>query len=192
MRMEYQSPYQSIVLMGKIGAGKGTQADFILERLRGVLYSNGNRMREASKKQTIFGGKIKDMYEQGELMPEWLASYWMVHALVSQYENERIVFEGVAKKPKEAELFHEVHAWVGRPYIVFLINVTDEAVLERSMKRSRDVLDNPPSVEKRLQDFNTYTMRSVEFFREKGVLVEINGMQSTEAVRDEIFKHLIE
>ncbi len=176
--------------MGKIASGKGTQANFILEHFGGSLYSNGNKVRETAQLSTVFGTKIKEAYEGGYLIPAWVATYWMTHALVSQHPDERIVFEAVAKKPTEAEIFHEMHAWIGRPYVVFNIIVSDEEVHTRSSKRSRDIVDSPKSVERRLQEYNTYTMRSIEIFRGKGTLIDIDGSKTEEEVRDQIFKYL--
>lgn len=105
--MEYTTPYKSVVFLGKIASGKGTQADLVLSHFGGILYSNGNKLREVAQEPSIFGKRMKEIYESGALMPEWVASYWMTHALVSQHTEDRVVFEAVAKKPNEAELFHE-------------------------------------------------------------------------------------
>jgi adenylate kinase len=188
--MDYTTTYQSIVLMGKIASGKGTQANAILSHFGGTLYSNGNKVRETAQLPSVFGQKMKEMYEGGYLIPEWIASYWMTHALVSQFENERVVFEAVAKKPNEAELFHEIHEWLGRPYVVFNLEVSDDIVRERSSARSRDVVDSPKSVEKRLEEYNTYTTRSIEFFRTAGTLVDIDGSVTPEEVQTKIFNFL--
>ena len=177
--------------MGKIASGKGTQANHVLSHFGGTLYSNGNKVRETAQQASVFGRKMKEMYESGRLIPEWIASYWMTHALVTQHENERIVFEAVAKKPDEAELFHEIHTWINRPYIVFHINVSDEIVKERSAMRARDIVDSARSVEKRLEEYNTYTAHSIEIFRSKGTLIEIDGSKSEHEVKEQIFNYLI-
>jgi adenylate kinase family enzyme len=115
----------------------------------------------------------------------------MTHALVSQHVDERIVFEAVAKKPQEAEMFHDIHTWIGRPYIIFHINVSDEEVHARSEMRARDVVDSSRSVEKRLEEYNLHTTQSVQIFRDKGTLIDIDGLQSADAVQEQIFSHLI-
>ena len=188
--MEHLTNYQSIVLMGKIAAGKGTQAAFIHDHFGGSFYSNGDKVRATAKLDTPFGGKMKEMYEGGYLMPEWIASYWMTHALVSEFEKERIIFEAVAKKPNEAELFHEIHSWVERPYVVFNLDISDDLVRERSLARGRDVLDSEKSVEKRLEEYHTYTTKSIELFRDKGTLIDIDGTLEPEAVKEQIFNYL--
>jgi adenylate kinase family enzyme len=188
--MEYITNYKSVVLMGKIASGKGTQAHSILDIFGGHLYSNGNNTRAAAAEPTNFGRKVKEAYEEGWLMPEWLASYWMTHALVSLYEHDLVVFEAVAKKPDEAELFHEIHTWLGRDYIVFNLDITDDEVRRRSEARARDVVDTHKSVEKRLDEYHAHTAKSVEFFRSQNKVIDINGALSPEEVKMQIIHHL--
>ena len=189
--MEYTTSYKSIVLMGKIASGKGTQAEAILSHFGGTLYSNGNKVRESAQLPTVFGNKMKEMYEGGYLMPEWIASYWMTHALVSQYETERVIFEAVAKKPNEAELFHEIHDWIERPYVVFNLEISDDVVRERSAARARDVVDSPKSVAKRLEEYHTYTQQSIEYFKHEGTLIDIDGTGTPKEVQKQIFNYLL-
>jgi len=188
--MEFSTKYKSVVLMGKIASGKGTQAEFIINDFGGSMYSNGDKVRATAKLPTIFGEKMKNMYEGGFLMPEWIASYWMTHALVSEFEKERIIFEAVAKKPNEAQLFHEIHEWIGRPYVVFNLDISDDLVRERSAARARDAVDSEKSVEKRLEEYHTYTTKSIEFFRGRGTLIDVDGTLSPEAVKEQIFNYL--
>ncbi len=176
--------------MGKIASGKGTQAKAILDHFGGSFYSNGDKTRAAAKEDSNFGRKVKQAYEEGYLMPEWLASYWMSHALVKEHEHDIIVFEAVAKKPDEAVLFHEIHEWLDRKYIVFNLEVSDQVVHERSAARARDVVDTHKSVEKRLEEYHTHTAKSVEFFRTKGTLIDIDGSLPPEAVQAKIFTYL--
>lgn len=188
--MEHKTKYQSIVFMGKIASGKGTQAKAVLEHFGGSFYSNGDKTRAATREESNFGRKVKAAYEEGYLMPEWLASYWMSHALVKEHEHDIIVFEAVAKKPDEAELFHEIHEWLNRTYIVFNLAVTDDVVRERSAARSRDVVDTHKSVEKRLHEYHTHTAQSVEFFRSRGTLIDIDGCLNPKEVEAKIFTYL--
>lgn len=188
--MDYHTKYLSIVLMGKIASGKGTQAQAVLDSFGGSLYSNGDKVREVATHPTPFGRKMKAMYEDGLLMPEWVASYWMTHALVAQFEDSRVVFEAVAKKPNEAELFHEIHRFLERPYIVFNLVISDDEVRRRSAARARDVVDHGKSVEKRLEEYHTYTERSIEFFRTQGTLIDVDGTLAKEGVTEQIFTYL--
>jgi adenylate kinase len=189
--MDYTTKFKSVVFMGKISSGKGTQAKNVQEAFGGCLYSNGDKMRATATLPTPFGEKMRETYEGGSLMPEWVASYWMTDALVNEHINNLIVFEGVAKKPNEAQLFDEIHHWIHRPYVVFHLEISDDEVRRRSERRARDVVDSPKSVEKRLEEYHTYTAKSIEFFRTKGTLIDIDGNLSPEEVKQQVFNYLI-
>lgn len=186
-----KTKFQSIVLMGKIASGKGTQGHLVLDTFGGYIYSNGNKIRTVAGEDTVFGKRMKAVYEEGYLMPEWIASYWMAHAIVDEHLEDLLVFEGVARKPNEAELFHEIHEWIGRKYVVFNLEIDDAAVRERTAGRARDVADSAAAVEKRLEEFHTYTAKSIEFFRKKGTLIDIDGRLTPAEVQQQIFNYLI-
>ena len=188
--MEYKTDYLSIVLMGKIASGKGTQTQMVLKDFGGSYFANGDNIRAAGKKDSVFGKKMKAVYEEGFLMPEWIASYWMARAILDEHPDDIIVFESVAKKPDEADLFHEIHEWMGRSYIVFNLVVSDDLVHERSEARARDVNDTSELISKRLDEYRTFTEKSIDIFRSHGKVVDIDGDQTPEQVREEIFKHL--
>lgn len=188
--MDFTTKYQSIVFMGKIASGKGTQAAAVIKHFGGTLYSNGDKLRATAALETAFGKKMKETYEGGLMMPEWIASYWMTDVLVREHDIDRVVFEAVAKKPNEAELFHEIHDWLHRPYVVFNLQISDAEVHARSLARARDVVDTPQSIEKRLEAYHTYTDRSIEFFRTKGTLIDIDGGADPAFVQEKVFTYL--
>lgn len=190
MFMEYTTKYESIVIIGKVTCGKGTQSAKILDHFGGTMFSVGNKVRELATVDTPLGGRVKEAYEEGLLMPNWLASYWMMHALLHKHSNEKLVFEAVARKPDEAEIFHEIHDWTSRPYIVFHLDIPDDVVRSRSAERNRDAVDNAEAVEKRLNEFNKYTVHSLEVFRSHNKVIDIDGTQSVEDVTQQIFSKL--
>ncbi len=156
------------------------------------MFSVGNKVRELATMDTPLGGRVKEAYEEGLLMPNWLASYWMMHALLHKHSDEKLIFEAVARKPDEAEIFHEIHDWTCRPYIVFYLDIPDDIVRERSAGRNRDAVDNAEAVEKRIEEFNTYTVHSLEVFRSHGKVVTIDGTLNIEEVTKQIFSKLTE
>lgn len=188
--MEQSTKYESVVFMGKITSGKGTQAQSVIDTYGGTMFSIGNKVRELADMDTPLGRRMKTSYESGELAPNWLASYWMMHGLLHRHGDEMLVFEAVAKKPDEAEIFHEIHEWTERPYIVFNLEVPDRVVYERSAARNRDVVDSPRTVERRLAEYELFTMKSLEVFRCHGKVVDIDGTLPIEEVQKIIHEHL--
>ena len=109
---------------------------------------------------------------------------------VQALSADRVIFEAVARKPDEAQIFHEIHDWMERPYIVFELNIPDDVVRARSAARQRDVVDADEAVTKRLAEFTKYTTHSLDVFRSHDRLVTIDGTQPLETVTKEIFAHL--
>lgn len=188
--MEHRTKYESIVLMGKITAGKGTQADRLADRYGSVLFSVGQLVRDTAAADSAFGRRMKVVYESGELIPEWIASYWMTEALISRYPETPVIFEAVARKPDEAELFHTIHEWIGRSYVVLNLEVSDEEVLARSAARNRDVVDAEHVVRRRLAEFAAHTKYSIDIFRSYGKVIDIDGTCSKDEVFEEILKNI--
>lgn len=183
----------TIAMMGKPGSGKGTQAKLLSAALRYDFFSSGGAFRALREQDTFLGRKVKKEYDQGLLMPHWFASYWFEHKAFNTPHETGIVFEGPGRKLPEAELFCEVMEWLGRPYRTIYLTVDENEIIKRLRIRAEEEGrsdDDPETIKKRFEEYNKHTAHSVEHFRKKGVLIEINGMQSPEAVHEDILSEL--
>jgi adenylate kinase len=183
---------KTILMMGKTGSGKGTQAGLLGQRTGFKVFSSGDKFRELRLKGDWLAKRIHEDYDKGLLMPHWFASLVFESVLLETAPEEGIIFEGTGRKRPEAELFDEVAAWLRREYLVFDIKISDGEAIERLQKRARsDGLD--ASVEKiklRLEEYRRYTEPAIGFFKGIGRVVEINGEQTPEAVHGDIVKAL--
>lgn len=183
--MKKHTPYQSIIFIGKTGSGKGTQAYKLATVLGYDVFSIGDKTRATAAEDTELGRYIRDI-QVSAWIPEWLASYWMTEALVSAPESSGLVFESVARKPQEAEKFHEIHEVLERPYIVLYMELDDETAAARMRSRNRDASDSELNIPRRLQAFKDETMASIAFFEQQGTLITINAAQDPEDVHTDI------
>lgn len=181
------TPYQSIIFMGKTGCGKGTQAHRLATALDWSVFSTGDLVRQLSAGDTSLGRHIRDIHIKG-WVPEWLASYLFANAILREHIDDGLVFESVARKPEEARKLHEMHVMLNRPYIVIHLDVSDEMVMERMRKRQRDLGDAEDNMRKRLEAFQSETTKSLEFFKEQGKVVTIDGSRSEEEVYEDVIK----
>ncbi len=187
--MEYTTNYQSIVLMGQAGTGKGTQAAKLAEALEFKIFSMGDMSREYAAKDSALGRHIAGIHLTGWI-PEWLASYLMTKAILEDYADVGVVYESVARKPEEAQKFHEIHEAIGRPYKVIHLEAPEEVVVERMLARQREGYDTPENIQKRLLAFQNETMVSINFFKEKGVLATADANQEPNKVFADIMNLL--
>lgn len=178
--------YRSIVFMGKTGSGKGTQARHLCEETGYAVFSTGNKVREVAAQDTPLGREVAKIHVSG-WVPEWLASYFMVKALLEEHLEEGLIFESVARKPVEAEKLHEIHEMMDRSYLVIHLDIADDVVIDRMRKRNRDASDTDANIHSRLQAYRNETLRSIEFFESKSKLVTLDANRTEE----EVFKDIL-
>ncbi len=183
----------TFLMMGPPGSGKGTQGKLLAESIGAELYSTGKRCREFAANGTYFGNRTKEMIEKGDLMPEWFSIYLFEDKAVRLEPDNKIVFDGSGRKVLEANRFHEVMAWLNRPYKVLYIHVTDESLharlLDRAGREGR-ADDDSEALKMRFEKFREHTLPSIEFFRSQGVLLEVSGEDTIENVHQNILKTL--
>ena len=126
----------NIILFGPPGAGKGTQAQFIVKRFNYFQLSTGDLLRNEIKKKTLLGEEIKKLIEKGKF-----ASDETVNALLKQSINnlkfrDRIIFDGYPRNIKQVkklnEILNEFDQKIGK--IIFL-NVARDIVEKRIIGR---------------------------------------------------------
>lgn len=185
-----KSNIDTIVLLGKTGSGKGTQAELLSQKLGFRKFVTGDRFRKMKLLNNPLGRKVNDWYDKGLLMPHWLATFIFQEELLNLKDGEGVVFEGTGRTLEESKLFNEVCEWLGRDYVAFHLKVSDEEVIRRMEERKRDNLDTLDKIKKRLEEYELHTAKAIEFFQEKGKLIEIDGEKSPEEVHQEIISKL--
>jgi len=173
--------YQTIVLMGRAGTGKGTQAAKLASELSYGVFSTGDAARFYASQDTPLGRTIAKIHTTGWI-PEWVASYVMTKALIEDCADKGLIFESVARKPEEAKKLHEIHSQLERSYIVLYLDCNPEVLKERLLKRGREGYDTEEKIDQRSKAFEEETMQSIQFFKEQGKLKTINADQSEENV----------
>lgn len=182
---------RTFLMMGRPGAGKGTQAKLLAKKLSGTVYSSGERLREMAQSGTYFGNKTKAVMESGDLMPEWVSIYLFEDALVKLEPSDIVVFEGSGRKPLEAREFHKAAVWLARSYKAIYIKASEEVLRQRLLSRHQGRADDAASaLDLRFKRFTEDTEQSIEYFRSEGTLIEVNGEQSIEEVHADILKAL--
>ena len=184
---------RTVFFIGKPGSGKGTQAKLLAERTGWHVLASGAQFRAIAEEDTLVGRKVKKELAEGILMPPWFAMYLYQKALFSIPENASVIFDGFNRKVAEAELNIASLEWIGRPFQVVNIDVSDQEVrhrLEGRAQTSGRSDDRQDVVEERLDEYQEHTMKALEIFRAKGVLIDINGEQAPDVVAADVAKAL--
>jgi adenylate kinase len=186
--METETETRTIFFIGKPGCGKGTQAKLLAEKTGWQVISAGGQFRAIAAEDTPVGRKIKSEIDAGILAPHWFAMYLYLKALFGVEDiTEPIIFDGFNRKIPEAELVIDSLKWLGRKPTIIKIRVSDEEVRRRlEGRKTIEGRADDHAVDERMKEFYEYTDPAVHLFDKAGILIEVNGEQSPEAIAADI------
>ncbi len=118
----------NLILLGAPGAGKGTQAEIICEKLSIPTISTGNIMREAIKNQTELGMKAKSYIDSGALVPDDVVIAIIKERLAQSDCQNGFILDGVPRTVPQAEALDRMGVVIDR---VVDIDVADEKIEKR-------------------------------------------------------------
>ena len=122
----------NIILMGPPGAGKGTQAERLVQDFDLPYYATGDMLRAAVKDETELGNKAKEYMDRGELVPDELICGVVMERIDSPEAADGFVLDGFPRTVAQAELLEEKLDERGRRMTaVLLIEVPEEEVVRR-------------------------------------------------------------
>jgi adenylate kinase len=183
-----QDPNYLLFFVGRPGSGKETQSKLLAEKLGFDIFMTGGKFREIVASGSYLGERIRHIYENGLLMPSWVADYLFQDFVFNLPVEKGAVFEGSGRDIQQAKVIDEVCTFLGRPYTVLNLEVSDEEVAKRSVLRGRDKTDDPKVVETRLAEYRKLTGPAIEHFRSIGKCIDIDGEQTPDKVHEAVMK----
>lgn len=185
----------TIILYGKSGAGKGTQADLLLKYLKDnfnrdpIYVETGKGFRAFSEKDTYSAKLVKKTLEEGGLLPEFLPIWVWTDRLLEKVENkEDWVLDGLCRRLPEAPILDSAFNFFNRKNrFVVEIDVSNEWAKEKLLNRGRSD-DNEKDIKTRLNWYEENTRPAIDYFKEKDGYdyLRINGEQTIEKVHKEV------
>jgi adenylate kinase len=171
-----------IVFLGPPGAGKGTQAVRVAERLGVPHLSTGEMLREAIRQGTPLGQRAAEQMGAGRLVPTDLVLELVDHRLGDPDCAAGYLLDGFPRTLEQAEALDEHLASTGRVLDgAVYITVPNETLLARLSSRGRadDALD---IVRERLRQYDELTRPLVDYYRSRSRLREVNGLGTPDDV----------
>ena len=179
-----------MVLLGLIGAGKGTQAKLAAER-RGLLHvSTGDMLREAVAQGTALGSQANDYMSRGELVPDELVIGMLLERISNPDAAAGFILDGFPRTVGQAEALQTaLEAQSQGIDIVPFIRVPEELLLERIARRAEiegRVDDAPEVAQRRLREQAEGLEGVASFYGDRSALCEVDGVGSV----DEVYERL--
>lgn len=179
-----------LVLLGLIGAGKGTQAKLCAER-RGLLHvSTGDMLREALAAGTKLGRRAEAYMSRGELVPDGLVIDMLLERIGRPDAEGGFILDGFPRTVAQAEALEAAleRGGIGIDAVPF-IRVPEELLLERIAKRAgvEGRADDAPEVARRRLREQAEGIEGVAaFYAGRGALADVDGVGSVEEVGERL------
>lgn len=178
---------RTILFIGRPSSGKETQAHLLAEKTGYAVFSTGEKFRELREHRDALGARVREVYDQGKLLPAWFADYLFQDVLLKLSPEAGIILEGSGRTIAQAELIHGVLEWLGRAYTVINLEVSEAEVIRRSLARKRDATDaSEEIIRTRLAEYKKLTEPAISYFRSIGTLIDIEGEQAPEKVHADV------
>ena len=178
-----------LVILGKQGAGKGTQCALLVNHYDIPHISTGDMLRAAVAEGTELGLKAKQIMDAGDLVSDEIILGIVEERLAHRDTEKGFLLDGFPRTDMQAQALTEMLAPAGIE-VAIDIEVPDEVVTERMIARGRDD-DTPEAIQRRLELYRAETAPLLNFYSEQNVLVSVDGLGSEEEVQDRII-HAIE
>jgi adenylate kinase len=167
-----------LVILGKQGAGKGTQCSLLSEHYTIPHISTGDILRAAVSEGSDLGVQAKAVMDAGELVSDELILGIVEVRLAQSDAQPGFLLDGFPRTGAQARGLADLLAPGGLDLVVN-IEVPDDVVMGRMLARGRDD-DTEDAIGRRLELYRSETAPLIDFFTDRGKLVEVNGL-GTEA-----------
>lgn len=185
----------NIALFGPPGAGKGTQSKMLVEKYNLAYISTGDILREEIKNETPIGIEAKEVIKRGELVSDELIVQIIEDKLKLHTEKVNgFLFDGFPRTTVQAYILEglllkmntELHCVLG-------LEVPNDELMNRMMSRAEK--ENRPDdteevIKFRLQEYENKTKSVIDFYKEQGNYVSVNGMGDMETVHNSLMGHI--
>ena len=185
-----------LILLGPPGAGKGTQAQRLVEKHGIPQLSTGDMLRAAVANGTDVGKKAKAVMDAGELVSDEIVNAIVAERISQPDCVKGFILDGYPRTLVQADAVHDMLAERGMTLdVVIELVVDDKALVGRIVKRAEEAKaagqpvrkdDNPEIFDERLREYYKKTAPLIGYYYANDLLKQVDGMASIDSVTGSI------
>jgi adenylate kinase len=182
----------NIALFGPPGAGKGTQSEFLASKYNLFYLSTGDLLRNELTNKTKLGLEAQSIIASGGLVPDEIIVQIIENTITDNPDTNGFLFDGFPRTYIQAYILEglmlKLHTSLD---CLISLNVNEEVSVSRLLKRgqtSSRVDDNEAVIRNRLKEYYEKTLPVLQYYKDKGILYEIDGSAAIDSVKKEVQK----
>ncbi|MFZ4740930.1 MAG: adenylate kinase [Bacteroidales bacterium] len=180
----------NIALFGPPGAGKGTQSEFLIKKYNLFYISTGDLLRKEIANKTKLGLEAQSIIASGGLVSDEIIVQIIEKTITDNPDSNGFLFDGFPRTYIQAYILEGLMLKLNTSLNCLIsINVNEEVSVSRLLNRgitSGRSDDNETVIRNRLKEYNNKTLPVLQFYKDKGVFYEVNGIDTIENVNLEI------
>lgn len=180
----------NIALFGPPGAGKGTQSEFLTKTYNLFYISTGDLLRKEMAGKTKLGLEAQSLIAAGELVPDEIIVQIIENTITGNSGSSGFLFDGFPRTYIQAYILEglmlKLHTSLD---CLISLNVPEEESVRRLLNRGKTSGrsdDNETVIRNRLREYNAKTLPVLQFYRDRGLCIDVDGALPVEDVRARI------
>ncbi len=180
----------NIILFGPPGAGKGTQAKYLVKKINGFQISTGEMLRDEIQKNSEIGKKIINDMNDGKFVSDDIVNKLIKDVIFDHQKKEKLIFDGYPRSLDQAKnldvLLRDSNQKIG---FIFFLNVNKQTIIKRIEKRKvleKRSDDMTNTILKRYDTYMETTRPVLDFYSKNSNFYEIDGSLKIEEITSKI------
>ena len=169
----------NLILFGPPGAGKGTQAKYLVKKLNAFQVSTGEMLREEIQKDTEIGKRIINDMNDGKFVSDEIVNKLIKKVVFDNQKKNKLIFDGYPRSISQAKnLDLLLNSSNQKINFIFFLNVNKKIITERIEKRKileKRLDDDSNTILKRYDTYMETTRPVLEFYTKNPNFYEIDG-----------------
>ncbi len=179
-----------LLLLAAPGGGKGTQGERLASHFGVQHISSGDVLRAAASDGTPAGREVAGFQRRGDLVPDQIVFELLVPVVGAAAARGGYILDGFPRTLPQAITAAEIGARLDLTLnATIYLHVPEPVLIERLLARARPD-DIPDVIRHRLEVFTDTTSPLIAYYRNRGILVEVNADQPPESITDDIVARL--
>ena len=182
----------NIVIFGKPGSGKGTQANLLKEKYNLYHISTGDLFRKNISNQTKLGIEAKSYLDNGDLVPDSVTIKMLENEVLSNKEVNGYIFDGFPRTLNQAESLDDFLSSINlKINATIALDVNEDELITRLLDRGKTTnRSDDQDIEKiknRFNEYNTKTSILINFYNKQDKFFSVDGKGSVNDITSRLF-----